>query len=41
MISSFNINDLSPFDVGMKLRTTLLQEGGYDRRLSMETIQDE
>jgi len=39
--SSFNINDLSPFDVGSKLRTTSIQEGGNDRGLSLDSIQEE
>jgi len=36
--NSININDLSPFDVGTNLRTNSLQEGGYDRGLSLISI---
>jgi len=39
--SSFNINDLSPFDVGSKLRTTSIQEGGNDGGLFLDSIQEE
>ena len=39
--SSFNINDLSPFDVGSKLRTISIQEGGNDRGLSLDSKQEE
>ena len=39
--SRFNINDLSPFDVGSNLGTTSLQEGGNDRGLSLDSIQEE
>ena len=38
--SSFNINDLSPFDVGSNLGTTSLQEGENDRGLSLDFIQE-
>jgi len=36
--SSFNITNLSPFDVGSKLRTTSIQEGGNDRGLFLDSI---
>ena len=41
MNSSFNINDLSSFDIGTKLGTRSIQEGGYDKGLSLEQIKEE
>ena len=35
-----NINDLSPFNVGSNLRTNLLQEGGNDRGISLDSIEE-
>jgi len=39
MCSSFNINNLSSFDVGTKLGTTSLQR--YDRGLSLKPIHED